>query len=55
MHVIIDMKTYFIAGRCKEFESISNQFATVSDSESSRDHTELNQNNTQMSFRKVNF
>lgn len=48
------MKTYFIAGRSKEFESVSNQFVNVSDSESSREPTEAVHNNSQMSFRKVN-
>uniref|UniRef100_A0AC34F731 Guanylate cyclase domain-containing protein n=1 Tax=Panagrolaimus sp. ES5 TaxID=591445 RepID=A0AC34F731_9BILA len=47
-----NMKTYFIAGRSKEFESVSNQFANVSDSESSREPTEAIHNNSQMSFRK---
>uniref|UniRef100_A0AC34PUL0 Guanylate cyclase domain-containing protein n=1 Tax=Panagrolaimus sp. JU765 TaxID=591449 RepID=A0AC34PUL0_9BILA len=47
-----NMKTYFIAGRSKEFESVSNQFITVSDSESSREPTEAVQGNQQISFRK---
>ncbi|KAE9556006.1 hypothetical protein FO519_000752 [Halicephalobus sp. NKZ332] len=47
-----NMKTYFIAGRSKEFESISNQFMNVSDSDSSREHTEAIQASQQMSFRK---
>uniref|UniRef100_A0A7E4V052 adenylate cyclase n=1 Tax=Panagrellus redivivus TaxID=6233 RepID=A0A7E4V052_PANRE len=49
-----DMKTYFIAGRSKEFESVSNQMLNISDSESSREHTEavIVSSNPQMSFRK---
>lgn len=53
---ILGMKTYFINGRSKEFESISNQFVNVSDSESSREHTSVEAQlsaQQQMSFRKV--
>lgn len=53
--MLLDMKTYFIAGRSKEFESVSNQFITVSDSESSREPTEAVQGNQQISFRKVKY
>lgn len=49
------MKTYFIAGRSKEFESISNQFVAVSDSECSREPAEPKQTpeDQRLSFRKV--